>query len=108
MKKIRIVLAVAALLAPGAALAAGDPDAARGIVQEYCVNCHEVPGYYAPSGQTAVNAPAFQEFADQPDVYSRDRLTGFLRKPHYPMAKFTLSADDIANLIAFIETLKKE
>jgi cytochrome c553 len=88
-------------------LAAGDPNAARGIVAEYCTACHDVPGYAARHGRASVNAPPFQAIADQPAVYTEERLHEFLRQPHFPMTKFTLSPADIDNLVAFIESLRK-
>jgi mono/diheme cytochrome c family protein len=93
---------------PGAAgLAAGDPDAARGIVAEYCTACHEVPGYVARHGRAEVNAPPFQAMADEPSVYTDERLRRVLRQPHFPMKRFALSPSDIDNLVAFIERLRR-
>ena len=87
--------------------AAGDPNAARGIVAEYCVACHVVPGYAPRYGRAPVDAPPFQTIADQPAVYTSERLHKFLQQPHFPMTKFTFSPSDIDNLIAFIESLRK-
>lgn len=51
--------------------------------------------------------PPFRAIADEPAVYTRARLTSFLRRPHYPMRKFILSPSDIDNLVAFIEGLRE-
>lgn len=107
---VKLCVAVGLVLAaaPGASgLAAGDPDAARGIVAEYCTACHEVPGYAARHGRAEVSAPPFQAIADEPSVYTDERLRRFLRQPHFPMTKFVLSPSDIDNLVAFIERLRR-
>lgn len=102
------LVAVLAVFAIHPALAAGDPDAARGIVAEYCTACHVVPGYRPRHERASINAPSFQSIANQPESYTRARLAAFLRQPHYPMKKFTLSPRDVENLIAFIESLRAE
>jgi mono/diheme cytochrome c family protein len=88
--------------------AQGDPDAARGIIAEHCTTCHEVPGFPMHGNSAALVGPPFQSIADQPTVYTRDKITEFLRQPHYPMTKFVLSSSDIDNLVAFIESLRGE
>ena len=95
-------------VATASAFAAGDPNAARGIVAEYCVACHEVPGYAPRNGRASLNAPSFQAIADQPAIYRPERLRSFLRQPHFPMTKFTLSPSDADNIIAFIESLREK
>ena len=49
----------------GVSRAAGDPDAAKGIVVEHCVGCHEVPGY-GREGLATVEALSFRKLADNP------------------------------------------
>lgn len=92
----------------GPAQATGDAHAARGIVAEHCARCHEVPGFHSRYKPSAVMAPSFRTISNQPDVYTRTRLTAFLRRPHYPMTKFVLSPSDIDNLVAFIESLRED
>lgn len=89
-------------------LAAGDADAAKGIVADHCVRCHEVPGYNPAGALPTVEAPPFQAIADTPDEYTPERLRRFLVKPHYPMTAFKLSPSDIENLIAFIASLRQQ
>ncbi len=96
-----------AVWAPGAH-AAGDPNGAKSIVAGFCVNCHEVPGYKARHGRATVNAPPFQTMADNPKAYPRDRIYGALRKPHYYMRGMTMSEQNIQDIIAFIESLRKK
>ncbi len=97
---------ILSLAAAAPVLADGNPDAARPIISENCVTCHDVPGFQAKYGRADVNAPAFQSIADQPDTYTPDKMRQFLQHPHYPMAKFVLSSADIENIIAFIQSLR--
>ena len=105
--KLWAIVAMLAVMAAGPAWPEGNADAARGIVAEYCTACHVVPDYKPRFAKADVRAPDFQAIADQPDIYSRERLTTFLSKPHYPMAKFIFSASDVDNLVAFITALRK-
>jgi cytochrome c553 len=94
-----------ALKVPTAA-AAGDPDAATGLIAEKCTSCHEVPGYKARFERADLGAPAFETIAKNPDLYTPARLRAFLQKPHWPMTQFILSPSDIDNILAFIERLR--
>ncbi len=85
--------------------AAGDADAAKGLVVEHCVECHAVPGYGAESLAT-LDAPAFDAIAAAPETYTAARLRAFLQKPHWPMGQFRLSPNDIENILAFIKTTR--
>ncbi|MDP6706264.1 MAG: hypothetical protein QF893_07980 [Alphaproteobacteria bacterium] len=105
--KARLALSLPVLVLALPALAQGDPNAARGVVVEHCIACHEVPGYKPDRARPSVEAPAFQEIADDAETYTRSRLEDFLRRPHHPMTEYLLSPRDIDNLIAFIEGLRK-
>lgn len=89
------------------AKAAGNPDAAKGLVVEHCSECHAVPGYSA-EGLPAVAAPPFQVIADDPETYTNRRLHTFLRQPHWPMGQFSLSPSDIDNIVAYLKSLAAE
>ncbi len=102
------IWAFLALAVSGRAFGGGDPDAARPIISEDCVACHDVPGYQAKNGKAEVNAPTFQSIADQPETYTAEQIRQFLQHPHYPMAKYVLSSADIDNLIAFIQSLRHQ
>ena len=111
MGRKRATTLLGALLAATVASPAyptGNPDAARPIISENCVSCHDVPGFEAKYGKAEVNAPDFQTIADQPETYSADQIRQFLQHPHYPMAKFVLSSSDIENIIAFIQSLRHQ
>jgi cytochrome c553 len=106
--KITILLAATfGLIFPTTMLGAGDPNAAKSIIAQYCVKCHEVPGYNTGSTPESVQAPSFERIANSPEIYTPERLRAFLHQPHYPMKSVTLSESDITNLIAFIATLRK-
>ena len=89
------------------AAAAGDPDAATGLIADKCTSCHEVPGYKARFDRAHLGAPTFETIAKTPGVYTPARLRMFLQKPHWPMTQFVLSLSDIDNILAFIERLRR-
>ena len=91
----------------GEALPAGRAEAARPLIAEQCIKCHVVPGFPADKVQPAVNAPSFAEIAANPARYPDSQIAAFLRQPHYPMKGFVLSRKDIANIIAFIHSLRE-
>jgi cytochrome c553 len=102
-----LLLGLTAAMAPGAR-AGGEPNRAKSIVAEFCVRCHEVPGYKARYGRASVAAPPFQAMADHPKAYPRSRIRGALVKPHYYMRGMVMSPQNIEDLVAFIESLRKK
>ena len=108
-RKTALVAALAlawANLANGDVLA--DASSVRGIISERCIGCHQVPGFPQDRHSRSLTAPGFVEIANNPDVYSHERLQKFLARPHFPMRQFTLSQRNIQDLIAFIKSLKSE
>jgi mono/diheme cytochrome c family protein len=87
------------------ALAAGDPDAIKGLLAEHCSQCHAIPGFPAPD--TGLSAPAFTTIANDPTSYPEKQLRTFLQKPHWPMTAFILSPSDIDNILAYLATLRQ-
>ena len=87
---------------------AQEPKTVRGIIAEHCIDCHRVPGFLVEGGAPQIEAPDFQEIADNPKIYSRQRLEIFLSSPHFPMRNFILSKSDIQNLIAYIDNLRSQ
>lgn len=100
------VVALAAAGATSAAEAGGDAAAGRVIAARYCAACHEIPGLDGRAAPAPLTPPAFAAIAAHPETYTRARLERFLRAPHFPMKTLVLSRHDIANLIAFIESLR--
>ena len=64
--------------------AAGDADAAKGLLAEHCVACHRIPGYTRPEGVAELGAPPFLVIARAPNKYPEPRLRASLRRPHWP------------------------
>lgn len=89
------------------ALAAGDANAAKGLIADQCAKCHETPYTRPEQRSAAVDAPSFQAMANDAAKYSPDKLRVSLLQPHFPMQQFTLSTSDIENILAFIATLKR-
>lgn len=106
MRVVALAVVMGVLGGATAARAAGDADAAKPIVAEYCAACHEVPGYEPKDGIETLNVPGLQAIADNPATYDAERLRTFLRQPHFPMKGLVLSDRDIENLVAFIESLR--
>lgn len=111
MEAMRVVvfvfLAAFGVAMKGASVtAAGDADAAAGLIAEKCTSCHQVPDYSARFERADLGAPPFEEIARNPDVYTPARLRAFLQKPHWPMTQFILSPSDIDNVLAFIERMR--
>ena len=100
-----LIWAVTLALLASEAKAEGEANAAKAIVQEHCVACHEVPGYESERITPAIEALSFPEMAADPSTYTPERLRRFLQKPHWPMGQCRLSPRDIDHLLAFIESL---
>lgn len=94
-----------ALAVIASAKAEGDPDAAKAVVHEHCVACHNLPGHESERKTPAIEAPSFAEMAADPGTYTAELLRQFLQKPHWPMGQFRLSPGDIDSLLVFIENL---
>jgi mono/diheme cytochrome c family protein len=104
---IHVALAAGAIvLGANESAQAAQPYSARSIIAEHCIECHRVPGFIAVARNPEIGAPDFQAIADDRKTYTRERLTTFLRRPHFPMREFILSESDIQKLIAFIESLR--
>lgn len=86
--------------------ALADAQSVRGLIAEKCISCHQVPGFPEDRRSQTLNAPAFIDIANRPDIYADERLRTFLARPHFPMRQFTLSRRDIDNIIAFIYSLR--
>lgn len=105
MRWLTLVLACTFPAASGQA--ADYADQAKPIVAQYCVDCHEVPGYDTETRAT-IDAPAFRKIAADPETYPPDRLRTFLRQPHFPMKGMMLSPSDIDKLVAYFKSLRTE
>lgn len=91
----------------GPARAEGDPEAAHPILERACSTCHQVPGYLEPESTAGGAAANFQDIADGSQYATEERLTAFLVTPHYPLPGFSMTPEDIANVVAFILSLQE-
>ncbi len=114
---------LATLLLPAAAARADpDPQKGRDISIKHCARCHVIGDYNRYGGIDAT--PSFQSLANRrPDFVARLR-TFYQRRPHpvfvrvpdvprwteLPSAvtEFTVTPEDIEDVIAFVKTLKKK
>ena len=83
------------------AAGAADPAEGRGLAQQWCSSCHAV----APGKAGNEQAPSFESI-----VRDRDRspewLSAWLSTPHELMPDLSLSRQEIAALIAYLDTLR--
>ena len=84
------------------ALALDNPAKGKTLAGQWCSSCHLVS-----SDQTSANAdaPPFMTIARRSDE-EFERLSVFLLDPHPKMPNFNLSRQAIADLLAYIRTLK--
>lgn len=104
---MRVPVAVACLLlASTPVLAQGGPgDAAAGeaLALRSCANCHLVSDRQARPAIDGV--PPFAAIARKP-VLTDENLRTYLQAPHPPMPDLSLTRGEIADLVAYIATLK--
>ena len=100
----RLLLALSFLLtgvAPG--LAAGNATEGALLAEQWCTECHAIrAGGISPNPK----APAFEAIAGEPSA-TPYALRVFLRSPHVTMPNFKIDADDIADLTAYIHSLRR-
>lgn len=78
---------------------AADPAHGERLAKRWCAECHVV----APDQTSArVDAPSFAAISATRRV---PEISGFLQADHPQMPDMSLSRDEIANLIAWIQTL---
>jgi mono/diheme cytochrome c family protein len=94
-----ILVLAAAILAAPPTLAAGDPETGKALATAWCSGCHAVE----TAGTDA--APPLSAIANRPGS-SPDYLFGWLSDPHPPMPQLSLTRQEIADLIAYLQTLR--
>jgi mono/diheme cytochrome c family protein len=95
-----IAFSGALVIANDSVLAAGDPVVGKDIASRRCAQCHLVDG-----GRTRSAAPPLPVIAR--DVsWTDDRLADFLTKSHGGMRGFSISRQEIENLVAYIRSLE--
>ena len=84
---------------------ADDPAAYRGsaLARQVCARCHNVGAGTAPADPVA--APAFADVAARSDVTAQS-LSEWMRASHPDMPNFMLGDSDVADLAAYIMSLR--
>lgn len=80
-----------------------NPDRGAELAAKLCSNCHTTKA--ADTARVKADVPTFREIAtlkDQSDV----RITGKIMMPRHPMPTISLSRSDIADVVAYIQSLK--
>lgn len=86
----------------------GKPSAKRGsdLAQKLCAVCH-IPKADAPRLQGTADIPTFPEIAAK-DGQTVERITGRIIMPAHPMPQIALSRDQMADIAAYILSLKQD
>jgi mono/diheme cytochrome c family protein len=98
MPAASVWLAATALTAPAVA---DDVQNGAQLAQIWCASCHVIPGAAGPALQ---GPPSFRAIAQSGKT--RDQLMVFLEHPHGAMPQLTLSRAEIADLLAYIASLR--
>lgn len=97
------VIGLLALDGSVTAVAAADIERGRTIAERWCAACHLV----APEQVRASDAvPTFEAIARRREL-TPDNLATFLAAPHPVMPNLDLSRDQIADLVAYVESLAR-
>jgi cytochrome c len=105
MRAKHCMLAAAIVLPLGQGEAQEIGQASRGLVlvQRLCAECHAIQKEYARSPNA--NAPRFQAIASIPGMTAM-ALSAALNTSHRSMPNILLTADEQADIIAYISSLK--
>ena len=104
-KRVLLVAAIASALSAGAAATQeiGRPEHGLGLAQQICGQCHAVRKDQERSPNE--RAPRFQTIASVPGMTSI-ALSAALNTSHRSMPNIILSAEEKADIIAYILTLR--
>ena len=97
---------IAALLALAAdpALAAGRAEEGKAISQRWCASCHQVSPEQTTASADAASFMTIAQMRATPSALAA--LEGFLADPHPVMPDMSLTRQEIADLVAYIGSLK--
>ena len=106
MSAIKHVIIAALLLAaavlPRVGLAAGDPASGLALAQSWCTTCHVV----APNVAGGDTAPPFTAIAARSNL-SPGAMRAWLTEPHPPMPNLNLSNQQIDDITAYLDSLRR-
>jgi hypothetical protein len=105
MRARQVVLALAVVLpmTPGQGQEIGHASRGLGLAERLCADCHAIQKEYARSPNA--NAPRFQAIASTPGMTAM-ALAAALNTSHHSMPNILLAADEQADIIAYILSLK--
>ncbi len=104
LARVIATAALALVALPAGAQESGDPFAGHELAVRWCSSCHVVDPGQQRQGSDAV--PTFAAIAALKSTTAAS-LKVFLATPHGQMPDYTLSRDDIANVSAYILSLRK-
>lgn len=98
-----LVLCLFGVSGPAMSQDIGDPESGRELAEKVCAACHGINKGYEPSPEPF--APTFQAIANTPGM-SPIAISVFLQTPHATMPNLVLTREEIADLAAYITSLK--
>jgi len=101
LRRLLPILSIALLVTPALAERPGDPMVGAQLGQSMCSSCHAV----GATGRGTDMAPTLPAVAA---ARNDDDLTLFLADPHGAMPPITLTRQQIADLVAWLGTLRPE
>lgn len=108
---ITVIVALMGAIADPQAGSAGpltprpDPDKGRALAERACVACHIV-SREAKASTVPADVPSFAAIANKPGQ-SMEAIAGRIVIPHPAMPAIALTREEIANVVAYIMTLKE-
>jgi mono/diheme cytochrome c family protein len=103
IKHVMLAAVVALRMTTGQGEAQETGQASRGLALRLCAECHAIEKRYARSPNA--NAPRFQAIASTPGM-TAIALAAALNTSHHSMPNIVLAADEQADIIAYILSLK--
>ncbi|MFL6831255.1 MAG: cytochrome C [Xanthobacteraceae bacterium] len=102
-RQVMLALAVALPMTPGQGQEIGHASRGLALAERPCADCHAIQKEYARSANA--NAPRFQAIASTPGMTAM-ALAAALNTSHHSMPNIVLAADEQADIIAYILSLK--
>lgn len=96
-------LALAVFTGVPASTAAADALEGELIARQWCAECHVVTDDQATA---SVDVPTFRQIARE-FRFNERQLSAFLADPHPKMPQMSLTREEIANLVAYIDSLRR-
>ena len=100
-----LALVLTASVASAAAQEAGDPARGRNVARQVCAECHAVLASETISPRPEL--PTFKVIANTPGM-TGTAVAVWLRTPHKSMPNIMLPPQDVADLAAYIESMRDE